>query len=174
MKVLVIDDSVINQESARQSLAGHDLTVVGNTVDAQALLRGENFDFDAVLTDLLMPLPVAQAYRAAEGYCSPFGSGATCVSIEACKGEHPVGLMFALTAAARGAKFVAVVSNASHHAHPVAAQLDYFSWIDEEPLVIRNAKVRFLNEPKHLQSGGKDWAWVLQKLEEKATVPSQG
>lgn len=169
MKILVIDDTYANQESARKTLAQHDVTIVGDTVEAQKLLKAKSFEFEVVLTDLLMPLPAAVMGSERE-WVHPFGGYGTCVKPEACEGEHPVGMGFALLAALRGAKLVAVVSNLSHHSHPIGAQLDSFDWRSgTSPIQIEGARMMLINEPEMIAidggERGKDWGWVLGTLE---------
>ncbi len=144
MKILVVDDNPIHQQSARQTLGEHDLTVIGGHDEALVQLdrtsrtlieRGfrttppssgkeeqrawweafgvatkePNPYWDAVLCDLLMP-----AGRESQG-----GEGLQYVGQ-----EMPVGWSLAITAAIRGAKYVAVVTDVNHHNHPASAMLD--------------------------------------------------
>lgn len=140
LNILVIDDSVNHQQSARQVLgADHDLTVVGSHDEALKLLETKRDEakyetlraqykeqgvedyyerasaesrlpyWDAVLCDLLMP-----AGRNAQG-----GEGLKYVGQ-----EMPIGWSLAITAALRGAKYVAVVTDMNHHHHPASAMLD--------------------------------------------------
>ena len=110
MKILVIDDNVINQDSARQTLIGHDVNVVGTHEDAhEVLVKSE--PYDAVLCDLLMP-----AGRMAQG---PNGK-------KYVGQEMPVGFGLALLAVLRGAKLVLVATATNHHDHPAAAMFDHF------------------------------------------------
>ena len=48
MRILVIDDSPVHQQSARQTLGGHDLTIVGSYDEGQKLV-GKGLGFEAVL-----------------------------------------------------------------------------------------------------------------------------
>lgn len=140
LNILVIDDSVNHQQSARQVLgAEHNLTVVGTHDEALGLLETKcdevKFEalraqykeqgvedyyerasaesrlpyWDAVLCDLLMP-----AGRNAQG-----GEGLKYVGQ-----EMPIGWSLAITAALRGAKYVAVMTDMNHHHHPASAMLD--------------------------------------------------
>ena len=140
MKILVIDDNPIHQQAAEQTLrADHDLTVVGgHDVARKALyerydeekmerLRGQYKEegienswvrareesclpyWDAVLCDLLMP-----AGRYAQG-----DKGFRYVGV-----EMPVGWSLAITAALKGARYVAVATDVNHHRHPASAMLD--------------------------------------------------
>ncbi|MBT7007781.1 hypothetical protein HN958_04760 [Candidatus Falkowbacteria bacterium] len=129
MKVLVIDDSPLNQESARQTITDHDLTVVGTYDEAYDLLlvsfHGRpqcNEPFEVVLTDLLMP-------AGSRNQCGP--------GKEFVGQEMPVGFALALNAVLHGAKYVGVVSMGEHHHHPALAMLDrlgsYGGWNDRSP-----------------------------------------
>ncbi len=122
MKVLVIDDAQIHLQSAMQTLVGHDVTVCSTHEKAVELLHLDRFAmrekdcndpyWDAVLCDLLMP--VGRMEQAEEG-------------LRLVGQEMSVGWSLALSAAKKGAKFVAVVTDISHHYHPASAMLDYFN-----------------------------------------------
>lgn len=110
MKILVIDDNPLHQTSARQTLVGHDINVVGTHTDAhEVLVKSE--PFDAVLCDLLMPAGgMAQGDKGWE-YVGQ---------------EMPVGFGLALLAVLRGAKMVFVATATNHHDHPTSAMFDDF------------------------------------------------
>ena len=136
MKLLVIDDSTIHQQSARQVLAAeHDLMVVGSHDEASKLIhkpygweKDPDFKYwDAVLCDLLMP-----AGRNAQG-----SNGMKYVGV-----EMPVGWSLAIQAAVNGAKFVAVVTDMNHHDHPASAMLDS---LNRKIFTINDAKVLMTN-----------------------------
>ncbi|MEK7568966.1 MAG: hypothetical protein AAB497_02535 [Patescibacteria group bacterium] len=160
MKILVIDDSANHQNSAQQVLGAlHDLTVVGSHDEALELLEpqldNEKYKtlkseymsqgieswpahkkaeaeswlpyWDVVLCDLLMP-----AGRATQG-----GEGLKHVGK-----EMSVGWALAITAALRGAKYVAVVTDMGHHDHPASAMLDA---MNNTIFVLHNAKALFTN-----------------------------
>lgn len=158
MKILVIDDSANHQKSAQQVLGTlHDLTVVGSHDEALELLETKLDEakyktlcaqykeqgvkdyyrraadesrlpyWDAVLCDLLMP-----AGRNAQG-----GDGLKYVGQ-----EMPVGWSLAITAALRGAKYVAVVTDMNHHHHPASAMLDS---MNRAVFVLHGAKALFTN-----------------------------
>lgn len=115
MKILVIEDSVIHQQAAHQTLTGngHDVTMVCTYDEAYRLINGdfeENPEhWDAVLCDLLMPASEMEMGEKGLKYVGQ---------------EMPVGFALSLMAAMRGAKYVAVVTDTSHHDHPAAAMLD--------------------------------------------------
>lgn len=56
MRILVIEDNPIHQESARETLLGHETTIVGTVDDAWRLLSERPFPYEAVLTDMLLPV----------------------------------------------------------------------------------------------------------------------
>lgn len=123
MKILVIEDSARHQESARQTLVGHDVTIVGSFDEAlgatakyydyankkcKAVLTKEN-GFDAVLIDLMMPVSnsptlIREPYKPDD--------------------QAPYGMILALLAAERGAKYVAVVTDTNHHDSPMSNAFD--------------------------------------------------
>lgn len=113
MKILVIDDTQTNLDAAKQTLAGHELTLAATYDEAYKLLEKPKGDaqppFDAVLCDLLMP-----AGREMQGTKGNKYVGQ----------EMPVGWALALMAVLQGAKYTAVVTNLDHHQHPAAAMLD--------------------------------------------------
>lgn len=114
MKILVIDDTRVNLEAAKQTISSqHELTLASSYDEAYKLLEkpkdGGPPPFDVVLTDLLMPA----------GSVQQGGEGAKYVGQ-----EMPVGFALALMAVLHGAKLVAVVTDLDHHKHPAAAMLD--------------------------------------------------
>lgn len=145
MKILVIDDGPLHQESARQTLKGHELVIAQTYDEAHRLLNGDGDvrrqSFDAVLSDLLMP---ASARAMAKEGLKYIGQ------------EMPVGFAFTLVAALNGAKYVAVVTDTSHHDHPASAMLDAFesrcphkynSSGTPPRFVINGAKVGYYHSP---------------------------
>jgi CheY-like chemotaxis protein len=155
MKILVIDDKKVNRVSAQQTIAGHDLTIVGNYDEAVRQLDSQ--EWDVVLTDLLMP-----AGRDAQGG----------VGLQYVGQEMPVGFALALLAALRGAKYVAVVTATNHHNHPASAMLDRLGssyWRDgmRPNFVINGARAMFVHHTPVQVEGlgeGKDWGKVLAAL----------
>lgn len=111
MKILVIDDSQKNLDSAVQTLAGHDVTLCSAFEDAVELLNKEQFE--VVLTDLMMP---AITRKNITGKKRDFLNK-----------EMITGWSLALVAAMNGTKYVVVASMANHHVHPGSAILDNFS-----------------------------------------------
>ena len=113
MKILVIDDTRTNLDAAKQTLAGHELTLAASYDEAYKLLekpKGETQPpFDVVLCDLLMPAGAVEQGTEGQKYIGQ---------------EMPVGFALAFMAVLQGAKYVAVVTNLNHHQHPAAALLD--------------------------------------------------
>lgn len=157
MKILVIDDSPLHQQSARQTLVGHDLKVVGTYDEAHELLQERRADYSLVMAKLEL-----------HGFKSPYDQGATEGERAAARAEQrrlkkelcppqlfdvvlsdllmpaskmtmaekglqyvgqemPVGFALSLMAAIQGAKYVAVVTATNHHHHPASAMLDPFA-----------------------------------------------
>lgn len=154
MKILVIDDNPVHQQSARQTLEGHDLTVVDSYDLGQKLVKKDH-GFEAVLVDLLMP-----ASRQALGTRGEQFGGQ----------EMPVGIFLALLAAKNGAKYVAVLTDSSHHDHPASACFDAFNPHEDSPTVftVESARVLlcngwdFLNQDEKPMS--KNWGKLLDYL----------
>ncbi len=143
-RILVIEDSSIHQQSARQTLQGHNVAIVGSYDEAYEYLNpvwGNNgwespYQFDVVLCDLLMPT----SKRA-------MGNKGLALAGQ----EMPVGFALALMAARSGAKYVAVLSATNHHDHPASAWMDSFEsrcGSDEYPprFTINGATVGFYHE----------------------------
>jgi len=145
MKILVIDDNQNHLDAALQTLSGHEVTTCKSYDEALELLeekfrdeKGEIHDYpkkgsqkmpywDAVFCDLLMPAGQDRQGSKGDQYVGQ---------------EMPVGWSLALVAAKRGAKYVAVVSDLSHHDHPASAMLDRIS---HGVIQIEGAKALFTN-----------------------------
>ena len=151
MKILVIEDKQMHQESAQQTLVGHDVTIVSSYDEAVKLMNknyypssASNFNFDAVLTDMNLPMShqtlVPEAFSVDE--------------------QVPYGFVLALMAANCGAKYVAMVTDTNHHKGAMSAALDnlsptYYAWYhdstyeSEKPKVfnVNGAKVVFVHTP---------------------------
>lgn len=108
MRILVIDDAEYNCASARLTLANHDVTVINNVLEAFKILDGRP-QFDAVLTDLIMPV-------------GPF-RGAMNQSAVPPKAGIPAGLVFAIKAANLGIRAV-VCSDGDHQSDWLCSLLD--------------------------------------------------
>jgi CheY-like chemotaxis protein len=144
MKILVIDDKATHLAAAKAQLGDHELTTAQSYDDGLAAIRGtrnrakpweyENAgQFDAVLVDLLMP--ASNESQGPEGY-------------EHVGKEMPVGIFLALLAAQKGAKYVAVLTDSSHHDHPASACFDAFNKHEGSPtpFMVAGAKVILCND----------------------------
>jgi len=131
MKILVIDDSPINQAAAKAQLATHDLTVVGSYDEAQALVAKQH-EFEVVLCDLLMPASSRAMGGEGEKYIGQ---------------EMPLGIFLALLAAKNGARHVAVFTDGCHHDHPAIACFDAFNRRENQPtaFTVGDAKLLLSN-----------------------------
>ena len=123
MKVLVIDDAQWNQDSAHQTLADHEVTVVSTVEDAFRIFHSGEKDFDAVLTDLWMPAPAKEW----DAGCNRIFGGNPYhpEDDEHAQGDQiPAGLAFALAAAKGGAAHIAILTDSDHHRDRLVALLD--------------------------------------------------
>jgi CheY-like chemotaxis protein len=166
MKILVIDDSFVHQESARQTLTGHELTVATSYEEGFRLLapfdsqehyiaKGKKGGvYDVVLSDLLMPAPGMmlsdEARREYEGK------------------EHALGWALVLRAVLNGARYAAVVSQVNHHAHPAAFALDAIDNADDDDAMkpqfdINGARVGFFHAPTCLVEGVYGCYWKCDR-----------
>jgi CheY-like chemotaxis protein len=134
MKILVIDDSVQHIMAAEEQLSvEHNLTTATSYDEAVALIKQGGWD--AVLCDMNMPLEKL--------------------------GETAVGWSLVFLAAKHGAKYVAMLTDASHHLNGDSASIDI---IHREIFSVEGAKVLFSNNNP---SCGKDWGWYLGVLTEE-------
>ncbi len=140
LRILVIDDTSVNIVSARSGLVGHRLTTVMGYEEAMNFLGKEKFD--VVLTDLHLPM-------SSKTMGDKFKLGELV----------PYGILLMIEAARQGAKYVAVVTDLSHHDDPFSAAFDHYS---QFPVKIENAKVMMLHA--RLVDGAKDWASALAQL----------
>lgn len=150
MKILVVEDNATHRQSAIESLAGHEVTLL-DSFDALVKLLKPYWDekleeiveppfaYDAVLTDMLMPM---SKRNLAENYDPEV--------------EMPYGYVIALLVSRRGAKFVAMLTDTSHHHHAMAATVDLMGpysigkemEIEEMKIfTIDGAKVTFIHAP---------------------------
>ena len=170
MRILVIDDQPGNQESARATLAEHDLTVVGTVEEAFALFKDNNdTQFDVVLTDLWMPTPQNLRAECGESFLGVKISDSTDAA------QIDAGVFFVLAAVVRGVKYVGIVTDSSHHSDRRVVLLDL---IDSKtgmfssavvlqkglPVTIRKFEKRNYRTPNH----AKNWGKVLRCLLEDA------
>ena len=192
LNVLVIEDTERHQEAAKKQLEarGHKVTVASSLIEAEFFLEGVDFKrwlpsryptpksrygvsecrevfplgeaFDAVLTDMNLPST----------------KGITVVSSKVLEeGLVPFGFIFALKAAARGARYVAMITDTGHHDGAISAALDaispaYYEYGVEEDQVfnVNGARVVFVHAP--MIDGDKNWGRVLDDL--VADRPDEG
>jgi len=153
LKVLVVDDSLKHLEAASEQLGGdHGLVTLESYEDAIKLLE-PGTDIQVLLSDLLMP---------AEPYClGPQG-------LKFLGHEIPIGLVLAFRAAAAGVEWIAVITDANHHNHPMSAALDWVApayWHTEGTKFFRiNAATVLIAHAPLGPDGRKDWARTLQVL----------
>lgn len=145
LRILVIDDKPANIASAKKTLAGHLLTSVTGYEDAMNILaKGK---FDVVLTDLHLPMSSKmlgdKAFKLGE--------------------LVPYGILLMIEAARQGAKYVAVVTDLSHHADPFSAAFDHYSRF---PVNIEGAKVVMMHAPMAQMDGKwvKEWSRALDLI----------
>jgi CheY-like chemotaxis protein len=98
MKILIFDDSMVHQLTARKQLKEHELTVTGDLTKALCELNNSSATFDVVLTDLMVSTDPNDPTKAGQ--------------------EMPAGMALALLALKKGIKAVAIVTDANHHDHP--------------------------------------------------------
>ena len=146
-KILVIEDTIKHQKSARILLKGHRLTIASGYDEAMEIMGKEKFE--VVLSDLYLPMSPKTLSEKAFEIGKPTNYG----------------ILLILEAARHGTKLIAVATDLGHHDDPFAAAFDHFSkftWSME------NAKVKFMHAPM-VQMGGeyvKDWAKVLEIISE--------
>ena len=146
-KILVIEDTLRHQKSARLLLKGHRLTVATGYDEAMELLGKE--DFEIVLSDLYLPM-------------SPKTLGTEAFEIGKLVNY---GLLLSLEAARVGVNYIAVATDLNHHADCFSAAFDHFSQFDFR---IEGAKVIYLHAPMtHIdgeKESVKDWLDVMNQL----------
>ncbi|MBP6929569.1 MAG: hypothetical protein KBB77_01400 [Candidatus Moranbacteria bacterium] len=159
MKILVIDDTAVHLDAARQTLDGHDVTYCATHEQAVDLL---SVRYDEARKDQLCKQYQAQGLKFNEYYdkvlvetrlpywdvvltdlLMPAGSMAQGgVGLQYVGQEMAVGWALALQAAKEGAKYVAVVTDTNHHHHPASAMLDdlngHFFTIDGARVLMTN------------------------------------
>lgn len=163
MHILVVDDTPANLASAYQTLAEHDLTICGTVEEACRALGFRpgaravipSHPFDAVLTDLWMPMPPVERSTLLGVY---FGR-------KQIDGLSPVGLVFALRALNLGVRFVAILTDSDHHSDSLVTFMDLIDgqWSGNAPVVGKYEKRWFERE----RYGAKDWGKVLARLMEE-------
>jgi len=144
-KVLVIEDTSKHQKSARQLLTDYNVKIaIGYEEGIEALSR-DIYEF--VLTDLYMPM------------------SSKTLSSKAFKIGQLVdyGILLAIEAARKGAKYVAVATDLDHHSDHMSAAFDHFSGF---PVKIENATVMFMHAPMKKMGDEyvKNWKEVIRLL----------
>ncbi|MFH0874054.1 MAG: hypothetical protein V1846_04440 [Candidatus Komeilibacteria bacterium] len=153
MKILVVEDKEMHRQSARDSLAGHDVTIV-DSFDAAMGLMAKKIDDENVtrlMTEAGFPATPDRnggdeewkafwkAHREAEAKSVvpfPFDVVLTDMMMPmsrqtlASEAYHPAeqvpyGFIIALKAAKVGAKFVAMVTDTNHHKGAMSAAIDH-------------------------------------------------
>lgn len=110
MRILVIDDERRNILSATKTLEGHEVVTCDNIQDAYGILEDRELKFDAVLTDLFMPVGRFRGAMRADEFPRPTGG-------------IPAGLVFAIRAANRSIRTV-ICTDADHHSDWICTLLD--------------------------------------------------
>ncbi len=110
MKILVIDDAKRNTASAVLTLQGQDVLTLNTVQEAYDVLSGKGETFDAVLTDLFMPIGSFCGQMNTQRYKSPTS-------------DLPAGLVFAVKAANKGIRSV-ICTDANHHSDWICTLLD--------------------------------------------------
>lgn len=141
--ILVIDDAVRNRNSAYETLSGHHVSTTHSFEKAMEML--DKRIFDVVLTDLYLPM-------SSRSMGAKFRLGQ----------QVPYGLLIKTRAAQRGARLVAVVTDAGHHDDAISAALSYF-----QREVAREENAITMLMRAHMVKGAKDWGYALQKLQEE-------
>lgn len=173
MRILVIDDSQIHLAAARQTLTGHDLTLVDNYDEAVQVLHRGISDYEAyhrIIEERGLssaPYGDPEVRRIAESFRPPKFEAVLCDLLMpsgretlAVAGEWagelvPYGMSLALQAVLHGARCVAIVTATNHHMHPASAMLDPLGrsyWADRPDLdapkfIINGAVVGYYHYP---------------------------
>lgn len=145
MRILIIEDKQVNIEKVKIALAEHNLTICSSYDEAEKRFTGAEhwykedaeFPYDVVLTDLFLP---------------PSQEGVRNVDFAQ---EVPYGLIFALAAMRRGVP-VAIVTDGSHHKHPINWALDLLGFDGMKKITIGTSIF--------CSSWTKDWKEALDKL----------
>ncbi len=140
MKILVVEDKEMHQNSARETLSGHEVTIIDTFTTAMEKMDKNNYD--AVLTDMMLPMSNSNRLLTEESFKK--------------EDEVPYGFIIALKAAACEAKYVAVVTDANHHHDAMSAALHYiglpygygtFGGEKQQIFHVNGARVTFAHAP---------------------------
>jgi len=184
MKILVIDDKVVNRESAVNLLPEHEVMTVGSYDEAMDLICGvvnprdvykalgrpwhggicRDAEFDAKEKELkpnfdfdvvLIDLMMPASDRTLGDRC------------EHRRGEQmPYGFPLMIKVAtlhSNRVKDIAVVSDVSHHNHAMSATLDCLQSCYYRPVVIEGVSCSFIHARLQLD-GSKDWDYTLKQV----------
>jgi len=172
MRILVIDDEICNQESARETLAEHELTICGTVEETSKALGFTKYGpdknllpFDAVLTDLWMPMPKPNwdrkkflghiFYGDLHGdYGDKYG--------EMDERPAPVGLIFALRAVNMATPLIAILTDGDHHTDRMVTLLDIISG-NYDFGIVNKFEAREYN-----YDGAKNWGKLLKEIERRS------
>ncbi|MFA6447317.1 MAG: response regulator [Patescibacteria group bacterium] len=148
MKILVIENSAVHQQAAKNQLAEHDLMVVDSCFDAQSLIR--KGDYDVVLTDLMLN----------DGFRWGCNEG----------GEIGSGVFVVLLAAMNHVRYIGLLSDTGRHAGWEAASLAELGGGKPMPITIQGAKVLLCSSDAGMidNDGTKNWAKLLKALIEES------
>jgi len=145
LKILVVEDSHKHREAAKKQLAGHNVEIVVNFDDAVNVLTTRGHEFDVVLTDMLMP----------KGGTSCMGEK----GMEHLFVQAGYGFAIAWVAVSNGISHVAILSDASHHDHPMSWAMDFL----RTPITKGGIEVIFSNNCL-IKTGVKNWIGMLNSL----------
>ncbi|EKD64547.1 MAG: hypothetical protein ACD_50C00345G0003 [uncultured bacterium] len=174
MRILVVENDPKHQQSARETLADHDLTIATSIGEAWKMELGA---FDAVLTDLYLPTanipfqcclpsekgPDGEWYT--PGWVTKYHpwEGSPCSTEEKVSSEIPAGLVFALTAANIGVRTL-ILTDTDHHRDVLVGLLDLLVRSDGKKIAVPDCREckRVLPE----KGWAKDWrlAMFLSRL----------
>lgn len=133
MKILVIEDKQIHQQSARQTLEGHEVTIIGSFDESvelfkercdwekQKQLKSEGMHYSEAMAQSMIPFPFEAVLT---DMMLPMSSDGVNPSVFNPNELVPYGYLLALKAAQRGVKLVGLVTDANHHKVPIAMGLD--------------------------------------------------
>ena len=142
MKILVIDDKKENIESAKKTLAGHELTFITSHDEAISKMFPKSVtwekkslenDYDLMIADLLMPVG---KFMQSE--------------IEHVGEEMPVGFHLILMGSMLNIPKILLCTDMGHHSHPASAWLDCIGKIK-----MKKSTVYFDNNPSFIEIDGK-------------------
>ena len=154
MKILIIEDTEIHMQSAREQFGSHELEVVSSYEQGEFALQ--KVGFDVVLTDLMMP-------KGGDAIMGPKGMRYIFDLL-------PYGFPLLLLATKKSTPYIGLVTDVNHHDHPMSACIDplssaYWNEQDSQRALFRmnDSKVGIFHAP-FLSDGRKDWNRVLEVL----------